>query len=223
MPRQEDIQKLIELYNRRLQKLREQEALKGINAPPEILIEIKDIEDKLTGLQVELETTFAQSVSPLTDDEVARELARLSNDKPVTSSSTQMGAVNLSNVSSSTITAGGDIVGRDKITASVTTDLNLPQSQLGAALMQWRQELETIISKLDDEDDRKYAAKTADKIIEEAKKHQTVNPEKIEDLLKKVSSVVPDILEMTMAILQNAFKNVGLRLTKHDDHIKFDR
>jgi hypothetical protein len=30
-PRQDDIRKLIMLYNRRLQKLREQDALKGLN------------------------------------------------------------------------------------------------------------------------------------------------------------------------------------------------
>ena len=38
-----DIKKLIELDTRRLQKLKEQQALKGINTPPEVLIEIEDV------------------------------------------------------------------------------------------------------------------------------------------------------------------------------------
>jgi hypothetical protein len=49
-----DIKKLIELDMRRLQKLKEQQALKGINTPPEVLIEIEDIEAKLEQLQVQL-------------------------------------------------------------------------------------------------------------------------------------------------------------------------
>ena len=49
-----DIKKFIELDTRRLQKLKEQQALKGINTPPEVLIEIEDIEAKLEQLQVQL-------------------------------------------------------------------------------------------------------------------------------------------------------------------------
>ena len=74
MPRRDDIQTLIALYNRRLQKLREQAALKGISTPPEISLEIEDIEAKLAGFQAELETAPAQSVSSLSDAELAQEL-----------------------------------------------------------------------------------------------------------------------------------------------------
>ena len=49
-----DIKKFIELDTRRLQKLKEQQALKGISTPPEVLIEIEDIEAKLEQLQVQL-------------------------------------------------------------------------------------------------------------------------------------------------------------------------
>ncbi len=55
MSRKTDIQKLIRTYHRRLQKLKEEEALKEISAPPEILIEIEDIEDKLDQLEVALQ------------------------------------------------------------------------------------------------------------------------------------------------------------------------
>lgn len=51
---QADIKKFIELSTRRLQKLKEQQALQGISTPPEVLIEIEDIEAKLEALQVQL-------------------------------------------------------------------------------------------------------------------------------------------------------------------------
>jgi hypothetical protein len=65
---------------------------------------------------------------------------------------TQIGGVNFSGISGSSIniggsisanvTAGGDIVGGDKITTtSVPADPNSPQAILEAALVQWRQEV----------------------------------------------------------------------------------
>jgi hypothetical protein len=231
MPRREDIQKLIVLYNRRLQKLREEEALKGINTPPETLIQIEDIEAKLAGLQAELETASSQPASPLTDDDLAQELARLSDDKPAPASSTQMGGFNLSNVSGSTITignvstnvsAGGDVVGGDKITTTSTSG-DSAQMQLEAALDQWRQQLQAIINKLDDEDDREYVEKTANKMVTEAKKGVGADPEKVEGFLDKISNMAPDILEVTTTTLQNPFKGVGLVLEKINNRIKLER
>lgn len=46
-----DIEKVIELSLRRLQKLKEQQALMGFNTPPEILIGIEDIEAQLEQLE----------------------------------------------------------------------------------------------------------------------------------------------------------------------------
>ena len=235
MPRREDIQKLIVLYNRRLQKLREEEALKGINTPPETLIQIEDIEAKLAGLQAELETASSQPASPLTDDDLARELARLSDEvpcKPAQTSSTQMGGFNLSNVSGSTITignvstnvsAGGDVVGGDKTTTITSTRGDSAQIQLEAALAQWWQELQAIINKLADEDDREYVEKTANKMVTEAKKGVEANPEKVEGFLNKISNMAPDILEVTATTLQNPFKGVGLVLEKINNRIKLER
>jgi hypothetical protein len=228
MPRRDDIQKLIMLYNRRLQKLREEEALKGINTPPETLIQIEDIEAKLAGLQAELERAPSQPASPLTDDDLAYELARLSDDKPAPASSTQIGGFNLSNVSGSTITignvstdvsVGGDIVAGNKI----TTSGDPAQVQLEAALDRWRQALQPLIDRLDDEDDREYVEKTAGKLVTEAKKGVEADPEKVEGFLNKISNMAPDILEVTATTLQNPFKGVGLVLEKINDRIKVER
>ncbi len=51
---QDDIRNLIRNHNRRLQKLKEQQALHGLDTPPKILLEIEDIEAELEQLQREL-------------------------------------------------------------------------------------------------------------------------------------------------------------------------
>ncbi|MBE7556062.1 MAG: tetratricopeptide repeat protein [Anaerolineales bacterium] len=57
MLHQDDIRKLITNHNRRLQILKEQQALQGISTDPEILLEIEDIGAKIAQLQSQLETT----------------------------------------------------------------------------------------------------------------------------------------------------------------------
>jgi uncharacterized protein YjbI with pentapeptide repeats len=56
MTRKDDIQKLVQHYQRRLQKLNEQQARQGIQTPPAILTEIEDIEAEIDKLLIELET-----------------------------------------------------------------------------------------------------------------------------------------------------------------------
>jgi hypothetical protein len=52
--REDDIQQLIINHQRRLQKLREQQALQGLSVDPKILIEIEDIEKEIEKLEIEL-------------------------------------------------------------------------------------------------------------------------------------------------------------------------
>jgi len=59
--------------------------------------------------------------------------------------------INIGNVSAN-VSAGGDVVGGDKITTTTPTDPNSSQAQLEAALEQWRKEMQNIIATLDDED-----------------------------------------------------------------------
>lgn len=54
MTRQEDIKRLINNHNRRLQILKEKKALAGWSADPSIPIEIEDIEAEIKDLQIEL-------------------------------------------------------------------------------------------------------------------------------------------------------------------------
>lgn len=54
MSHQDDLQKELKLWQRRLQKRREQKATLGISADPSIDIEIEDIEVKIEHLQADL-------------------------------------------------------------------------------------------------------------------------------------------------------------------------
>jgi hypothetical protein len=54
MAHQDDLRELIRIHRRRLQVLREQQALRGLNTPPETIIEIEDTEAKIAELQAEL-------------------------------------------------------------------------------------------------------------------------------------------------------------------------
>lgn len=60
----ENNQKLIKAKFRRLQKLKEQQSLKGINSSPELLIEIEDLESEIEQLQTKLKTQ--ESVAEMT-------------------------------------------------------------------------------------------------------------------------------------------------------------
>jgi hypothetical protein len=54
MSRQDDLQRLINNLNRRLQKLKEQKTLQGQSTDPKILIEIEDIEKEISKLEADL-------------------------------------------------------------------------------------------------------------------------------------------------------------------------
>ncbi len=63
MSHQGKIQKLIQRYNRRLQKLKEKSATQGVSADPSITIEIEDIEIELKKLNRELIKTQNEVIS----------------------------------------------------------------------------------------------------------------------------------------------------------------
>lgn len=60
----QELRNLIAIHSRRLQKLREIEAIQGIHTDPSILIEIEDIKEKLAQLREELSALEAGQSSP---------------------------------------------------------------------------------------------------------------------------------------------------------------
>ena len=75
MARKDDIKKLIENHYRRLQRLREQQALEGISVDPKIVIEIEDIQASIEELQTELKRVEAvqEPAPPISLPESAEE------------------------------------------------------------------------------------------------------------------------------------------------------
>jgi uncharacterized protein len=86
MSRQDDINQLISVHFRRLQKLKERQALKGISTEPETILEIEDIEAEIAKLQAELASKENYDLKAirrlLTDALSADELRRLVYDTP---------------------------------------------------------------------------------------------------------------------------------------------
>jgi len=83
MARQDDVRKLIATHRRRLQKLKEQQAVRGIDTPPNILIEIEDTEAAIAELQAELageNYNLAAIRRLLMEGFTAEELRRLAYD-----------------------------------------------------------------------------------------------------------------------------------------------
>ena len=74
MSRENHIKKLIANHSRRLEKLKENQALLGINCPPEILIEIEDIEQVLSRLNAEIE--LAQTFTSEDDEKLDLDIKR---------------------------------------------------------------------------------------------------------------------------------------------------
>ena len=58
----DNIEKLIQIHRRRLQVLQEQQAIKGLETPPSILLEIEDIKAKIEKLQIERKANSHSSV-----------------------------------------------------------------------------------------------------------------------------------------------------------------
>lgn len=64
---QDETRKLIATHSRRLQKLKEQQALFGIDTPPHLLLEIEDIEAEIEKLQADLATRFDYNLVAIRD------------------------------------------------------------------------------------------------------------------------------------------------------------
>jgi|GEM_PF-3762246 len=237
MSRQADIQKLIINYTRQLQKLKEQEALLGLSTPPAILLQIEDVEAKLTGLQTALQDNRESPATFTFDWE--QELAQVEAGEPpqpsppvggITISGVQGGTLNIGNLVTGKVggdviagdKVSGDKVGRDKISGA---GMESAQANLQAALTEWQREIEakvTALAELETDEKEELKAKAA-KVVEEVAKGAHINPGRIERLLNTMSSMAPDIIEVTAKTLQNPFAGVGLVLEKINDRIKLER
>lgn len=188
MSRRADIQKLLANRRRRLQKLREQQALYGISAEPRVLIEIEDIEAEVEGLQAELaalpETDESPSAFPSSGagSPGPRGGARYIN----TGGGAYIeGAVN---------TAGGDFVGRDK-----TRTGGLSAADIAALFA-------PIYERIDSRpgtgpEDKADLKSDLGDVEAEVKKREQADESVLSRRLRNIQRMAPDILEVVVATL----------------------
>jgi hypothetical protein len=218
MSRQAGIQKLILLYEGRLQILREKEAFQGLNTPPEVRLEIEDIEARLETLQtflVELSSSDAALDSPPAPVlDIDRELARLEGgEKPqrareiggVHISGADRAAINIGGNVSSQVTAGGDIIAGNKTAHTARAE------GLETIAAQWEEEVAAALFKAADldEEERVYIRKIAARVAGEVLQSAATDSQQVESRLKKIDRMAPEVLVITGGTLQSFLTGAG--------------
>src|SRR3990172_13232990 len=110
--------------------------------------------------------------------------------------SSKAGSINFTS-SGSNISLGGDLVGRDKITATVNANTGMDAGQmveLSKSLAEIKRQVNDA-SNLDD-DDKAELRETVGKIEDEVKKGDQANPIKVERWLKFLAELSPEIFEL---------------------------
>ncbi len=112
--------------------------------------------------------------------------------------------------------AGGDIVGRDKVTMG---------DSAVQALAQWRAQVD---SKIDAKpglsgDDKKDLKDQVAKIEAEASKGAQADPSRLEKLINTLAVMAPDIFEVAVTTLANPLAGIGLALKKIGDKARLER
>jgi cell division septum initiation protein DivIVA len=115
MSHKSDIQNLVVNHTRRLQKLKEQVALKGHNADPALLIEIEDVEVQLARLQAELASLASEAEAGLPSAGGETKSVNTSTEEKPTTGKRVINTGGGAYIEGSVHTGGGDFVGRDQV------------------------------------------------------------------------------------------------------------
>ncbi len=109
------------------------------------------------------------------------------------------------NINDSTITTGGDIVGRDK-----TTSYGVDARELAELVRQFAQIKQKIDQRAEDPDlDKPELKNVVESIEQEVKKGEAANPTKIERWLRFLGEMADDIFQVTVATLTNPAAGVA--------------
>lgn len=149
------------------------------------------------------------------------------NISGISGGSVSLGNVVTGNVSGDVVAGdkiGGDKVGGDKIIGA-SPGQEAALAELQKALAQWQKDIEAKVEALSDleDDEKEDLKKNVERVTKEAVKGQGAEVGKIERWLNTITTMAPDILDVTAATLQNPFKGVGLVLEKISDRIKLER
>lgn len=124
----------------------------------------------------------------------------------------QSGGVNITG----SVSVGGDIVGRDKITQG--------DGSAAKALGNWQFLMN---SKIDADqalsaEDKNDLKEQVDKIQKEAVRGEHTDPARLERLINTLAAMAPDIFDVAVATLANPLAGIGLAIHKIGDKAKLE-
>ena len=121
--------------------------------------------------------------------------------------------------SKGSISIGGDVVGRDKITNSASNSISTFEQEIN----HWYIHIEHVIDKSNLPTDEKGDVKNqVDKIKETILSDQGKNPGRLEKLINTLAIMSPDIFDVIVSTLANPLAGIGLVLKKIKDKAKID-
>jgi hypothetical protein len=231
MPRKTDLQQLIINYTRRLQKLKEQQALKGQNTEPDLLIEIEDIETQLAQLQAELATLpdeIEQAATTqvretkgtkMSDEDKPKEGGIHFGDRTTIHGDVFTGgkrAINTGGgayIEGSVSTGGGDFVGRDQVKTS------------GLSAADVAKLFEPIYARIEarpntSSEDKADLKTDVQELQVEVTKGDKADESFLSRRLRNIQRMAPDILEVVTATLTNPLTGFSSVVTKVAQRMK---
>lgn len=111
------------------------------------------------------------------------------------------------NISGGSVTVGGDIVGRDKIT---TTNYGVSARELAELVKQFAQIKQKIDARAEDPDvDKAEVRDIVERIEQEVKKGEAAHPAKVERWLRFLAEMADDIFQVTVVALTNPVAGVA--------------
>lgn len=231
MSRKTDIQNLIFKHTRHLQKLKEEQALKGQDAEPDLLIEIEDIETQLAQLQAELAALVNESEAMATTPVSETKGTKMSEeDKPKEGNihfgdhATIRGDVFTGGkrvihtgggayIEGSVNTDGGDFVGRDQIKIS------------GLSAADVAKLFEPIYARIEarsntSSEDKADLKTDVQELQAEVTKGDKADESFLSRRLRNIQRMAPDILEVITATLTNPLAGFSTVVTKVAQRMK---
>ncbi len=201
MSRKTDLQQLIINHTRRLQKLKEQQALKGHDAEPALLIEVEDVEAQLERLQTELVSLANEPELMLTLPADEMEAVKASTEEEQKKGGRVINTGGGAYIEGIVNTGGGDFVGRDRITYG-DADANKGIAKVFRDLYQ-------ALDKQPDTLQKEMAHQAITMLEKEANNGEQADENKIKQGFEVILAMLPDIAEVAINTFINPIQGLS--------------
>jgi hypothetical protein len=216
MSRKTDIQNLVINHTRRLQKLKEQQALKGHAADPHLLIEIEDVEVQLAQLQAELASLANEAEPALTSPAGEAKRVHTSNEEKPKIGKRVINTGGGAYIEGSVHTGGGDFVGRDQVKTSRLSAADVVKL------------FEPIYARIEarpntSREDKADLKADVQELQAEMTKGEKADESLLSRRLRNIQRMAPDIWEVVIATLTNPLAGFSAMITRVAQQMKATR